>query len=149
LGHGKPLGFGSAKIVVDKLEMRNFDPEQPMYEVKTYNLRENLEEWKFLNDLFEEESWRDILDEIKQSIEGMRKVLSFDPAADGQNNAKVTYPNILNRSNIPDNELNENELASSQWFLLNWRFGSNNPQKTLPDYQDENQTLPSAEFRNN
>lgn len=149
LGHGKPLGFGSAKIVVDKLEMRNFDPEQPMYEVKTYNLRENLEEWKFLNDLFEEESWRDILDEIKQSIEGMRKVLSFDPAADGQNNAKVTYPNILNRSNIPDNELNENELASSQWFLLNWRFGSNNPQKTLPDCQDENQTLPSAEFRNN
>lgn len=149
LGHGKPLGFGSAKIVVDKLEMRNFDPEQPMYEVKTYNLRENLEEWKFLNDLFEEESWRDILDEIKQSIEGMRKVLSFDPAADGQNNAKVTYPNILNRSNIPDNELNENELASSQWFLLNWRFGSNNPQKTLPDYQNENQTLPSAEFRNN
>ena len=149
LGHGKPLGFGSAKIVVDKLEIRKFDSAQPMYTIKEYELGEELEEWEFLKDLFEKETWEDTLNNIRTNIEGMTKILSFNFNADGQNRAQVVYPNVLNRTNMPDDQLNENELASSQWFSLNWKFGSDKPSKILPRYEDEdeNQTLPSAEFR--
>ncbi len=147
LGHGKPLGFGSAKIVVDKLEIRKFDSAQPKYTIKEYELGEKLEDWEFLKDVFEKATRKVTLNNIRTNINDMAKILSFNFNADGNNRAQVVYPNVLNRTNMPDDKLNENDLASSQWFSLNWKFGSDNPSKILPRYEDENQTLPSAEFR--
>ena len=146
LGHGKSLGFGSAKIVVEKLEMRSFDPTKPEYKIQTYNevKRDNKENTRklFTDVKFEANT----LKNMKDSLEKISKVLCFDTVSKLKNGIQVSYPDVLNKSSKADNELEENILASSQWFSENWKFGANSPKKTLPKLQDEDQTLPSVEY---
>lgn len=142
-GHGKPLGFGSAKIVVEKLDIRKFKSEEPKYEIKSYNdLASDLKNW----DLLKDDKFNEPLINIGNSLDNISKVLNLKT----NNNNEVKYPNIINRSGRPDNTLNDNDLASSQWFSQNWMFGKKDaiPTYTLPNYKDENQSLKSVEFRN-
>ena len=143
LGHGKPLGFGSAKIVVEKLDIREFKSQDTQYKIESYNdLASDLKNW----DLLKDDKFNEPLMNIGNSLDNISKVLNLKT----NNNNEVKYPNIINRSGRPDNTLNDNDLASSQWFSQNWMFGRRDsiPTYTLPDYKDENQSLKSVEFRN-
>lgn len=146
LGHGKSLGFGSAKIVVESLEIRSFDPTKPKYKIQTYNevKRDNKEKTRklFTDVKFEANT----LKNMKDSLEKISKVLCLDTVSKLENGIKVSYPDVLNKSSKADNKLEGNILASSQWFSENWKFGANSPKKTLPKLQDEDQTLPSVEY---
>lgn len=143
LGHGKPLGFGSAKIVVEKLDIREFKSQDTQYKIESYNnLASDLKNW----DLLKDDKFNEPLMNIGNSLDNISKVLNLKT----NNNNEVKYPNIINRSGRPDNTLNDNDLASSQWFSQNWMFGRRDaiPTYKLPDYKDENQSLKSVEFRN-
>lgn len=143
LGHGKPLGFGSAKIVVEKLDIREFKSQDTQYKIESYNdLASDLKNW----DLLKDDKFNEPLMNIGNSLDNISKVLNLKT----NNNNEVKYPNIINRSGRPDNTLNDNDLASAQWFSQNWMFGRRDsiPTYTLPDYKDENQSLKSVEFRN-
>lgn len=142
-GHGKPLGFGSAKIVVEKLDIREFKSQDTQYKIESYNnLASDLKNW----DLLKADKFNEPLMNIGNSLDNISKVLNLKT----NNNNEVKYPNIINRSGRPDNTLNDNDLASSQWFSKNWMFGRRDgiPTNTLPNYKDENQRLNSVEFRN-
>ena len=142
-GHGKPLGFGSAKIVVEKLDIREFKSQDTQYKIESYNdLAIDLKNW----DLLKDDKFNEPLINIGNSLDNISKVLNLKT----NNNNEVKYPNIINRSGRPDNTLNDNDLASSQWFSQNWMFGRRDaiPTYTLPDYKDENLSLKSVEFRN-
>lgn len=143
LGHGKPLGFGSAKIVVEKLDIREFKSQDTQYKIESYNnLASDLKNW----DLLKDDKFNEPLMNIGNSLDNISKVLNLKT----NNNNKVKYPNIINRSGRPDDTLNDNDLASSQWFSQNWMFGKKDDKPTyvLPNYKDENQSLNSVEFRN-
>ena len=141
LGHGKPLGFGSAKIVVENIQIRDFKSKEHKYIIKSCsNLGNDIKGW----DLFSDNKFDVPLTNIYKSLDNISKVLDFDL----NDNAKVKYPNVINESNIPERDLKDNDLSSSQWFSQNWMFGKDRPTNTLPDYKDGNQRLNSVEFRN-
>lgn len=143
LGHGKPLGFGSAKIVVEKLDIREFKSQDTQYKIESYNnLASDLKNW----DLLKDDKFNEPLMDIGNSLDNISKVLNLKT----NNNNEVKYPNIINGSGRPDNTLKDNELSSAQWFSKNWMFGRRDgiPTKPLPDYKDGNQRLNSVEFRN-
>ena len=143
LGHGKPLGFGSAKIVVENIQIRDFKSKEHKYVIKSCaNLGNDIKGW----DLFSDNKFDVPLTNIYKSLDNISKILDFEL----NGNAEVKYPNVINKSNKPERDLKDNELSSAQWFSKNWMFGRRDgiPTKPLPDYKDGNQRLNSVEFRN-
>ena len=142
LGHGKPLGFGSAKILVENIQIRDFKSKEHKYIIKSCtNLGNDIKGW----DLFSDNKFDVPLTDIYNSLDNISKVLDFDL----NYNTEVKYPNVINKSNIPERDLKDNDLSSAQWFSQNWMFGKKDdrPTNTLPNYKDENQSLKSVEFR--
>lgn len=142
LGHGKPLGFGSAKIVVENIQIRDFKSKEHKYIIKSCsNLGNDIKGW----DLFSDNKFDVPLTNIYDSLDNISKILDFEL----NSNAEVKYPNVINKSNKPEREPKENELSSAQWFSQNWMFGrgGDKPTNTLPNYKDEDQSLKSVEFR--
>lgn len=142
LGHGKPLGFGSAKIVVENIQIRKFKSKEHKYIIKSCaNLGNDIKGW----DLFSDNKFDVPLNNIYNSLDNISKVLDFDL----NSNTEVKYPNVINKSNIPERDLKDNDLSSAQWFSQNWMFGKKDdkPTNTLPNYKDEDQSLKSVEFR--
>lgn len=142
LGHGKPLGFGSAKIVVKNIQIRDFKSKEHKYVIKSCaNLGNDIKGW----DLFSDNKFDVPLTDIYNSLDNISKVLDFEL----NSNAEVKYPNVINKSNIPEIDLKDNDLSSAQWFSQNWMFGKKDdkPTNTLPNYKDEDQSLNSVEFR--
>ena len=142
LGHGKPLGFGSAKILVENIQIRDFKSKEHKYIIKSCtNLGNDIKGW----DLFGDNKFDVPLTDIYNSLDNISKVLDFDL----NSNMEVKYPNIINKSNIPERDLKDNDLSSAQWFSQNWMFGKKDerPTNTLPNYKDEDQSLKSVEFR--
>ena len=143
LGHGKPLGFGSAKIVVENIQIRDFKSKEHKYIIKSCSdLGNDIKGW----DLFSDNKFDVPLTNIYKSLDNISKILDFEL----NGNAEVKYPNVINKSNIPEKDLKDNDLSSAQWFSKNWMFGRRDgiPTKPLPDYKDGNQRLNSVEFRN-
>lgn len=142
LGHGKPLGFGSAKIVVENIQIRDFKSKEHKYIIKSCSdLGNEIKGW----DLFSDNKFDVPLTNIYNSLDNISKVLDFDLTG----NTEVKYPNVINKSNIPERDLKDNDLSSAQWFSQNWMFGrgGDKPTNTLPNYKDEDQSLRSVEFR--
>lgn len=142
LGHGKPLGFGSAKIVVENIQIRDFKSKEHKYVIKSCsNLGNDIKGW----DLFSDNKFDVPLTNTYNSLDNISKILDFEL----NSNAEVKYPNVINKSNKPEREPKENELSSAQWFSQNWMFGrgGDKPTNTLPNYKDEDQSLKSVEFR--
>lgn len=142
LGRGKPLGFGSVKIVVENIQIRDFKSKEHKYIIKSCtNLGNDIKGW----DLFSDNKFDIPLTDIHNSLDNINKVLDFDL----NGNAEVKYPNVINKGNIPERDLKDNDLSSAQWFSQNWMFGKKDdrPTNTLPNYKDEDQSLKSVEFR--
>lgn len=129
LGHGKPLGLGSVKIVVDTVETRTFDAESGSYAVQTENLSGMLAETPF-----------------NTNADYFKAFMKITNVNTTQGKWDVCYPlGEINGSS------KENDTASHQWFIGNRstinRNGNGNGTEwnikyTLPDIMQDDLSLP-------
>lgn len=134
LGHGKPLGFGSAKIVIESLEERIFnhyvidenkgDKKNYEYKKKIYS---DLKKWNICKESGSEEG----ISKIQESIKSMRSILDITFFTNLDTNTKVAYPYVLDKRKDKSKNLAINELASSKWFSENLKLGGNRPKYIL------------------
>ncbi len=117
IGHGKPLGYGSVKIYIEKCMVRTFDPE---------------------------DGWKENPQEIPcgvachtcgdKTLRALKTICDFDVLRQ-YGEVKVEYPEILldERYENKREKLKDNVLASHGWFTQNYRLGSNAPKQKLPE----------------
>lgn len=99
IGHGKPIGLGSVKIVVDQIVCRSFS-EKNGYEIK---------DGKNLIDYSGEEPFNDLND-------GCRTIAALKRVCDFNNAMKTRYPYIANPNNVYIRSDDKNALANHHWF---------------------------------
>lgn len=134
IGHGKPLGLGSVKIVVDGCMERSISADGYTVEERKEILKGTLEENGFVTD-----EDRDLLDSLK-------KVLNMEePFKSCQKNAQaqIEYPDVLDaqdRTIDPKIKEKNNNVARHRWYSSNQSGVGGNVQ-TLPKVSDPNQTL--------
>ncbi len=108
IGHGKPIGLGSVKIMIEEIETRSFCIAEQKYEV--VKEKQDKEEQKTMG-----------LPEsipLSNSVKSMLKIMDFE--INGKN-LLISYPFI------DDAKENDNNYASHQWFSAEWKPGSDNP----------------------
>ena len=152
LGHGKPLGFGSAKIVIESLEERIFnhyvidenkgDKKNYEYKKKIYS---DLEKWNIHKKSGSEEE----LSKIQKSIKAMRSILDITVFTNLNENIKVAYPYVVDKRKDKSKNPAINDLASSKWFSENLKLGGNKPEYTLKHSSADidDQKLPVIELK--
>lgn len=134
LGHGKPLGLGSVKLIVDEIEMRSFDAETLSYQIEHIGSEQVN---AMITDIpFDAES--------KPFAEFMQ-LSRFDGLASimKEKKADISYP-------VADNgENKKNSQASHQWFIGNRSMGENGTTTSwsikyaLPEATSQDPTLPA------
>ena len=134
LGHGKPLGFGSAKIVIESLEERIFnhyiidknkgDKNNYEYKKKIYS---DLNKWNIHKESGSEEE----ISKIQESIKAMRSILDITVFTNLDKNTKVAYPYVVDKRKDKSQKLAINDLASSKWFSENLKLGGDGPKCIL------------------
>ena len=115
LGHGKPLGLGSAKIIIREKEERIFSHEQ-------YCLRKQvMEEIKGNSDLFNS----------PETVKAVLTMTDLDAAK-----YPVTYPSVMDvNGNIYTDSSNDH--AQHKWFSRNYQIGRS-PDYMLPEIETVN-----------
>ena len=127
IGHGKPIGLGSVKIVVDQIMCRSFSEENG-YEIK---------EGEDLIDYSSEEPFNDSNDRVR-TIASLKRICNFNNAM------KTRYPYIANPNNVYIRSDDKNALASHHWFGENKSArmrGHDHPLQLLPDVLKAQQDL--------
>ena len=152
LGHGKPLGFGSAKIVIESLEERVFnhyiideskgDKKNYEYKKKIYS---DLKKWNIHKESGSEEE----MSKIQKSIEAMRSILDITVFTNLDKNTKVAYPYVVDKRKDKSQKLAINDLASSKWFSENLKLGGDIPKYILKQSSVDinKQKLPVIELK--
>lgn len=136
IGHGKPFGFGSCKIVITDAKQRIVNIKDSEYQEEPLVIDSYLNKWKEQNlQIIESKSYKQ-----------MMKLLDFSTIK-----GTVQYPSVVEGEN--HKELKKNSLASHQWFSRNYKFGAKNPDYVLPEIPLENNvnvgkaiSLPKAVF---
>ena len=122
LGHGKPLGLGSAKIIVDKVLVRDYDKETFSYSVTERDIDRLISE-----------------SDIKVS-KALEKLIGLK-TTEGKN---VSYPIAEDKT-----KSSQNSKAAHQWFIANRTVNGTgtawNYKHVLPDINDHDITLPVFE----
>ena len=120
IGHGKPLGLGSVKIVVENVTVRDFDRETLQYSLKELDAEKLIENSR-----------------IKIST-ALEKIVSMETAK----GMKVSYPIAEDKT-----KTNSNSSAAHQWFIANRTIKGTgtawNVNHTLPDITDKDISLPA------
>lgn len=134
IGHGKPLGLGSCKIVVRAQVDRCTEAGEEL----VYGIICETDRDKLAGKI--DEAWQ-----RGKSYQGLMKVCDMD-AVKGEN---VTYPYIV--SDVPEAQRrNKNAYANHQWFTSNkGRRNEDPPAQLLPDVTDEDQRLKLYEIEEN
>lgn len=121
IGHGKPIGLGSAKIVIENAMERDFSD-------KGYNMHPLLLE-QYCIELGQETQG---IDFEKDAVDALRIITDLDSCK-----LPVTYPAVVDiNGNIIHN--GSNSQASHQWFSFNYRLGDRRPRQTLPQIGSQN-----------
>lgn len=131
IGHGKPIGLGSAKILINNGWQREFLTES--YAVKPIDPKPDS-----LSDILAGGS-----DFDKKAIEVLRIITNV-----GACRLPVTYPGIVDQNGKIYND-STNDHASHKWFSENYSFGKR-PKQVLPDIgkqNDRNQALQYMEVK--
>lgn len=117
IGHGKPLGYGSVKICIEKCMVRTFNSA---------------------------DGWKENPQEIPcgvachtcgdKTLRALKTICDFD-ALKRYGEVRVEYPEILldERFENKRKRLKDNVLASHGWFTQNYRLGSKAPKQKLPE----------------
>lgn len=130
LGHGKPLGYGSVKMIVEKCVIRSFDV-QSGWEIIPKEIRRKDSDYSC-----SEKTKKELL-----TICNFEHCNNFD--------VSVEYPGITadaaTKNMLKENK-DENSLARHRWFTENYKVGKAKPACTLPQIT-ENQELAKYEFK--
>ena len=128
LGHGKPLGFGSAKMVIEKCMIRKCETE-------------SAGEGSWEEDPYELGKIREKYECSKETYESLRTISDFYALSSTE--ADIEYPNVhLDPScEKMGKQLKENERAGHKWFSENYRVGKQPPKQLLPEIKDKNREL--------
>ena len=110
LGHGKPLGLGSVKMVVDEVVMRSFDSETFTYHI-AHTTREQV------NNMLSAVPF----DTTVKPFDEFMRITRFDGLAAVMEKRKsdICYPIADDGKGKP------NSKASHQWFIANRSMGEN------------------------
>ena len=103
IGHGKPLGYGSAKIIVDGYKERIVDDGN-------YVLRSNSQS-DVNNKVAEVDLFKNATD--------LKHVLNFNTL----NNKEVSYPYVLDCEGKRSSDPNDVNMSSAKWFSENMKLG--------------------------
>ena len=147
LGHGKPLGFGSAKIVIESLEERIFN------DCIVDENEETQEHYKYTKKIYSDlEKWnihKEELSDMQKSIEAMRSILDITVFTNLDANTKVAYPYVVDKRKDKSQTPAINDLASSKWFSENLKLGGNKPKYILNSGSTDinEQKLPVMELK--
>ncbi len=136
LGHGKPLGLGSVKLVVDDVILRSFDSDTLKYSIEhleSENIEKKLSEVPF--------------DTESSTFTDFMQITRFDGLADimKAKKADICYPLA------DDNKGSKNSKASHQWFIGNRSMGESGTTTSwsvkyiLPKITSKNPTMPALE----
>ena len=140
LGHGKPLGLGSVKLVVESVETRSFNNETLSYNI-------NHETREQVNDMITATPF----DETTTSFNEFMRLTDFNGLTDIMDNKKkgMFYP--ISYPIASDGQGSKNSNASHKWFIANRSMGENGSttewsvKYTLPVATSKNPTLPALE----
>lgn len=140
LGHGKPLGLGSVKLVVESVETRSFNTETLGYCI-------NHDTCEQVNDMITATPF----DETIPSFNEFMRLTDFNALTDIMDNKKkgMFYP--ISYPIASDGRGSNNSNASHQWFIANRSMGENGSttewsvKYTLPVATSKNPTLPALE----
>lgn len=136
LGHGKPLGLGSVKVIVNSVDIRKFDTE-----TFTYTIENNSPSEYLIKNPFDTSAgyYREFM-----------KIVNFRTAESSLNNgAVISYPIAEDKT-----QKGTNATAHHQWFIANRSSGENgittnwSIKYTLPRITDDDLSLPAYERRN-
>ena len=141
MGHGKPLGYGSVKIVVDNCMIRKYSLQDGWSEKKDDRL---LEEISYSN-LFDDNNWEnpdinlneeDTVQRCDKSTWVDLKKISNYHENEEDKKIKVEYPGIVFEGD-KDKIKDKNALAGHQWYTRNYNLGASHPENCLPKIKDE------------
>lgn len=140
LGHGKPLGLGSVKLVVESIETRSFNAETLSYCIN-HDTREQV------NDMITATPFDDTTTSFNEFV----RLTDFNALTDIMDNKKkgTFYP--IRYPIASDGKGSNNSNASHQWFIANRSMGENGSttewsvKYTLPVATSKNPTLPALE----
>lgn len=122
IGHGKPLGFGSCKIIIDSVKERKFDGENYRMDEKTSD---------------------EIIQMMKKSpfpeCRELMKVMDLDSIK----GKWVHYPAVTD--SIGNTHYNKAGYESFQWFGWNFKLGDKKPKHIMKSSLEDDQSLPAAE----
>lgn len=138
LGHGKPLGLGSVKLVVEEVETRSFNAETLSYCVDHVDRKQ-------VNDRISATPFDDSTTSFKEFM----RLTDFNGLIDIMDNKKkgMFYP--ISYPIADDGRGATNSKASHQWFIANRSMGENGAttewsiKYTLPVATSKNSTLPA------
>lgn len=114
IGHGKPIGLGSIKIVIDENLLRKTKDSYRM-EKKGTNI-------SLPNKLFN-----------KKIVDSVCEVTTLDACK-----YPVMYPYVAKPNGTPYVGGNENKTAAHVWFKNNFPLGNKKPENILPRIGDQN-----------
>ncbi len=136
LGHGKPLGLGSVKLVAEQAEIRTFIPDSMTYNVEIIDCKKIN---KYIAD--------NPFDAESTAFKEYMQITNFNGVTSVMNKEKanISYP-------IADDGKNAvNSTASHQWFIANRSIGEDGSSTSwsakyvLPKITSKNPTLPAME----
>lgn len=138
LGHGKPLGLGSVKLVVEEVETRSFNAETLSYCVDHVDRKQ-------VNDRISATPFDDSTTSFKEFM----RLTDFNGLIDIMDNKKkgMFYP--ISYPIADDGRGATNSKASHQWFIANRSMGENGSttewsiKYTLPVATSKSPTLPA------
>lgn len=140
LGHGKPLGLGSVKLVVDAVQIRSFDADNRTYSVVSEE-ESKIDSYICSNPFFTEE----MSDNDKKAFTEYMQLTNFNSFADVIRKKKADIcPPIAD-----DGGETANSKSSHQWFTANRSMGENGTSTAwsvkyiLPVATSKNPTLPA------
>lgn len=134
LGHGKPLGLGSVKLVVDDVMLRSFDADTLNYSI------EHLDDGEIAEKISEVP-----FDKESSTFIDFMQITKFDGLSDIMKSKKadICYPLA------DDDKGGRNSKASHQWFIGNRSMGESGTTTSwsvkydLPGIMSANLTLPA------
>jgi len=112
IGHGKPIGLGSAKLIIEQCEERSFDHESGKYVLHRDN-NVSIDDREVSFD-------KDALNQIR--------IITDVTACKG---VVVDYPGIVDDRGVKYTN-GDNSVASHKWFSENFTLGRD-PKKSLPE----------------
>lgn len=134
LGHGKPLGFGSAKMIIDKCMIRQCDVGSA-----------GEGDWK--EEPYELGKIRKKYECSKETYESLRTISDFYVLSSMK--ADIAYPSVYldpkcesRKEELKNgNALRINDDAKHKWFSENYGVGNQPPEQLLPEIVDEDRRL--------